>query len=123
MRRSRPWTIGAAILLSLGLAACGGTQADTPAASREAADAELVITATNYQFDQPEYHIKAGESVRIILEAKGNHGLEVKELGLKLDPNQTEQVITPDKPGTYEFFCTIMCGPGHKDMRAKLIVD
>lgn len=110
-------------MLGLGLTACGGTQPDTPAAGTEAADAELVIKATNYQFDQPEYHIKAGESVRVILDATGNHGLQVKELGLKLDPNQTEQVITPDKPGTYEFSCTIMCGPGHKDMQAKLIVD
>ncbi|WP_237096567.1 cupredoxin domain-containing protein [Paenibacillus dendritiformis] len=121
MRRRMRWTIGAAILLHLGLTACGGPQ--VPAAATESADAELVIQATNYQFDQPEYHIKAGESVRVILEAKGNHGLEVKELGLKLDPNQTDQVIKPDKPGTYEFYCTILCGPGHKDMRAKLIVD
>ncbi|MBN3523077.1 cupredoxin domain-containing protein [Paenibacillus apiarius] len=125
MKRSSLWTLSSFfIIMIVLLVACGGNkEQNSPASASASADTELVIQATNYKFDQPEYRIKAGEPVRIVLDSSGNHGLAVKELGLSLDPNTKEQVITPEKPGTYEFQCTIMCGPGHRDMKAVLIVE
>ena len=125
MKRSSLWTLSSLfIIMIVLLVACGGNKKQNSQASASvAADTELVITATNYKFDQSEYRIKAGESVRIVLDSTGNHGLAVKELGLALDPINKEQVITPEKPGTYEFQCTIMCGPGHRDMKSMLIVE
>ncbi|MCE5172000.1 cupredoxin domain-containing protein [Paenibacillus profundus] len=125
MKRSSLWTLSSLfIIMIVLLVACGGNKEQNSQASASVAvDTELVITATNYKFDQSEYRIKAGESVRIVLDSTGNHGLAVKELGLALDPNNKEQVIAPEKPGTYEFQCTIMCGPGHRDMKSMLIVE
>ncbi len=31
-------------------------------------------------------------------------------------------VVVPKKPGKYEGLCTVYCGPGHAEMRMKLIV-
>ncbi|UHA72320.1 cupredoxin domain-containing protein [Paenibacillus sp. 481] len=119
--------IGFAVLtLALALSACSsGKQTDSQSKSNsnDSAAKQVVIKASNYKFDQAEYRVKVGEPVKFVLESSGNHGLSVKELDLNLDPNSTSQVVTPDKAGTYEFICTIMCGPGHKDMVAKIIVE
>jgi len=115
-------TITAAMLaLALAITACGSQQ-ESSAESTETAANEIVIQAVNYKFDQEEYRIKAGEPIKVVLKSTGNHGLEIDELGLKLTPQNTSQVITP-KAGTYDFECTILCGSGHNDMKAKLIVE
>jgi cytochrome c oxidase subunit 2 len=127
----KKWTLLAfLVIFTVVLSACGssGSNDSDDAASAGQDDAnvsnEIVIKATTFEFDQPEYRIKKGETVRIVLEnEKGVHGLEVKDLNLKLDNKTTSQVITPTKTGEFPFVCTIMCGPGHADMTAKLIVE
>ncbi len=32
-------------------------------------------------------------------------------------------LVAPDSPGEYEVECTVKCGPGHDDMKMKLIVQ
>lgn len=113
--------LAAMLTLAAVLAACSSQQDDAGADSSTMATSELTIKAVNYQFDQAEYHVKAGEPVKITLDSKGNHGIEIKELDVKLSPSRKSQVITP-KAGTYEFVCTILCGSGHSDMQARLIV-
>jgi cytochrome c oxidase subunit 2 len=83
----------------------------------------LKITATSFNFDEKEYHVKAGTSYKIKFANKlGNHGAEVKELGIELSKDAPEVEYTFDKPGTYELHCSIMCGQGHADMISKIIV-
>lgn len=97
-----------------------------PGASPEniTAEEEITITATNYSFDQEEYHLKKGVPVKIIFSNKsGNHGILVPGLELRLDAKAPSQVIIPEKAGTYEMTCAIMCGSGHSSMSAKLIVE
>ncbi|AIQ51659.1 cupredoxin domain-containing protein [Paenibacillus sp. FSL R7-0331] len=110
------------------LAACGSVQENSsaPGASPEniTAEEEITITATNYSFDQEEYHLKKGVPVKIIFSNKsGNHGILVPGLELRLDAKAPSQVIIPEKAGTYEMTCAIMCGSGHSSMSAKLIVE
>lgn len=125
-----------AILLStaliLILAACGSANGNpnasvnnTGAASPEiTAEEEIVIKATNYSFDQEEYHLKKGVPVKIIFENEsGNHGILVPELKLRLDAKTSSQVIVPGEAGTFEMTCAIMCGSGHSAMSAKVIVE
>lgn len=112
----------ATLSLAAALAACGSQQDDSGTDSSQAASSEVTIKAVNYKFDQSEYHVKAGEPVKLILDSIGNHGIEIKELDLKLTPSHKSQVITP-KAGTYEFSCSILCGSGHTDMQAVLIVE
>lgn len=118
-----PLALAAALAaLAIVTAACSSQQAEDAANAQ--VDKEMIIKASNYTFDSSEYRVKAGETVRFILESSsGNHGIHIKEIGLKLDPNKNSQIVTPKEKGSYPFECTILCGPGHKDMTATLIVE
>jgi Heme/copper-type cytochrome/quinol oxidases, subunit 2 len=83
-----------------------------------------VEASQDFVFDQKEYHVKAGEPVRLILKNKsGLHGLAIKELNIDLQGATLTQDVTFDKPGTYEMHCSVMCGTGHADMKSVLIVE
>jgi cytochrome c oxidase subunit II len=117
------------ILCLLILSACSGgnetsTAPDGAAENTVTAEDELIITATNYSFDQKEYHLKKGVPVKIVFKnEEGNHGVLVPELELRLDGKTSSRVITPEEAGTFEMTCAIMCGSGHSSMSAKVIVE
>lgn len=120
-----------AMALLLTLAACGGGGSDkgssgSNAAAVETSEAnatELVIVASNFEFDKDEYVVKSGEPIDFKIEnASGYHGYEIKGLGINIEPGKEKQ-YTINQPGEYEIVCSIMCGPGHNDMVAKLIVE
>ncbi|WP_199615597.1 cupredoxin domain-containing protein [Paenibacillus alkalitolerans] len=123
-----------AVTLVGALTACGGGQPssgeaaeDTAAAEGEGAEGsgatvDVNVTATDFKFDQPEYRVKAGDTVNLTFaSSQGNHGLKINGLEIELADGQSS-TFTPDK-GEYELECSIMCGTGHKDMVAKLIVE
>jgi cytochrome c oxidase subunit II len=84
----------------------------------------LKITATSFNFDKPEYHVKAGTNYKVKFSNKlGKHGVEVNGIPLELSEDSPEAEITFDKPGTYDMHCSIMCGQGHGGMVAKIIVE
>ncbi|OMD92621.1 cytochrome C oxidase subunit II [Paenibacillus odorifer] len=122
-----------AILLSMvfviALTACGNNNdsaaGNTNTAEPEIeAETELIITATNYSFDQEEYHLKKGVPVKIIFKNDdGNHGILIPEFELQLNEKKSSKVIVPEKAGTFEMTCSIMCGSGHSGMRATIIVE
>jgi len=84
----------------------------------------LKIEASNYEFNEKEYHVKAGEPVRILLKNKsGFHGVEIKGMDVNLNQEKTQADVTFDKPGQYELHCSVLCGTGHADMKSVLIVE
>lgn len=84
----------------------------------------LRIKATNFEFDQAEYKVKAGTNYKVkYSNTLGNHGVEFVGLGIELNKDTPETEVTFDKPGTYEMHCSIMCGQGHSTMISKLIVE
>lgn len=126
----RRWGLRLSIVLVLILSACGGNTGNTDNSANGAADAgitaeeELVISATNYSFDQQEYHLKKGVPVKIIFKNEsGNHGILVPELELQLNSKESSKIIVPEEAGTYEMICSIMCGSGHSGMKATVIVE
>lgn len=126
----RKSAMAGSLLLALLLTACGANgngnsgSANNAAASNLTADEEIVITATNYSFDQPEYRIKQGVPVKItFVNESGNHGILIPEMKLRLDAKNSSKVVLPEKAGTYEMTCAIMCGSGHSGMTAKIIVE
>jgi cytochrome c oxidase subunit 2 len=128
MKKTMAWL--AACMLILVLAACGGNKQSADSGSSGESDAgvtaseELVIKASNYEFDQPEYHLKKGVPVNIVYEnVNGNHGILVPELNLQLDTKNSSKVITPDKVGEFEMSCSVFCGSGHSSMISKIIVE
>jgi len=127
MKKGITWL--AACMLILVLTACGGAKQSTESGSNGSdaevtASEELVIKASNYEFDQPEYHLKKGVPVNIVYEnVNGNHGMLVPELNLQLDTKNSSKVITPDKVGEFEMSCSVFCGSGHSSMISKIIVE
>ncbi|MGM1048535.1 MAG: cytochrome C oxidase subunit II [Bacillota bacterium] len=117
-------------MLLLLLAACGGDKEAAPTNGTGVTDtgvapeAELVISGSNYQFDQPEYTLKKGVPVKITFKnEEGNHGVLIPVLNLQLNSKNNTAVVTPDKTGEFDISCSIMCGPGHTKMISKLIIE
>ncbi|MBR2566435.1 MAG: cytochrome C oxidase subunit II [Paenibacillus sp.] len=122
MKKGMTWL--AACMLILVLAACGSTKGSEASEPEATASEQLVIKASNYEFDQPEYRLKKGVPVKIVYEnVNGNHGLLVPELNLQLDTQKSSKVITPDKTGEFEMSCSVFCGSGHSSMISKIIVE
>ncbi|OAS16972.1 cupredoxin domain-containing protein [Paenibacillus oryzisoli] len=102
------------------------TSAASPAATTKAATGgqQVVLKATNFEFDKTEYRIKKGESVTITLEnSQGIHGASIKEFNINLNNGNKTVTFTPDKAGSFPITCSIMCGSGHASMKTTLIVE
>jgi cytochrome c oxidase subunit 2 len=133
MHMLRKASVLCTIALSLILTACSsnnssGNASGSPggdnARNSLTAEEEITITATNYSFDQTEYHLKKGVPVKIIFKNEsGNHGILVPGMKLRLDARDSSRVILPGEAGTFEMTCAIMCGSGHGQMSAKIIVE
>ena len=85
------------------------------------------ITLSRYAFSPERIEVRLGERVRLnVVSADGIHGLQVKELGLKVRipaGGRTVTVeVTPKKTGTFLITCSEYCGSGHGRMNARLIV-
>ncbi|NOU64332.1 cytochrome C oxidase subunit II [Paenibacillus sp. LMG 31461] len=127
--------MGLAVLIAI--TACGNKDSKTtpaattqttttPAATTKAAAGgqEVVLKATNFQFDKTEYRIKKGESVTITLDnSQGIHGASIKEFNINLNNGNKTATFTPDKTGSFPITCSIMCGSGHANMKTTLIVE
>lgn len=98
----------------------------SPAATTKAATGgqQVVLKATNFQFDKTEYHVKKGESVTITLDnSQGVHGAAIKEFNINLNNGNKTVTFTPDKAGSFPINCSVMCGTGHATMKTTLIVE
>src|SRR5690625_3398307 len=50
------------------------------------ANNDIEIKATNFEFDQAEYTVKAGEEVKIsLVNEEGSHGIAIDDLDVKID--------------------------------------
>ncbi|TVY11544.1 hypothetical protein [Paenibacillus cremeus] len=113
-----------ACLLGTGVLFQNITARQAEMAHEATAGPTLKFTAANYHFDQPEYTVKAGEKVTVsLLNKEGLHAVEIVGTNVKLDNNNKSMEYTFDKPGTYEVHCALPCGPGHADMKTKLVVQ
>jgi cytochrome c oxidase subunit II len=115
------------VALVLAIAACGNKETAAEPKATGAAQTigqAVTIKATNFKFDQTEYHVKKGEPVTITLDnSQGMHGASIKDFKVNLS-NETKTVtFTPDKAGSFPINCSVMCGSGHANMKSTLIVE
>lgn len=97
--------------------------------------ASFTIKAANEKFSPSTITVKAGQTVKLKINAKKDndkitsegyvHSWTVKELDI--DFMLTEGVnnvsfVAPDTPGTYKIECTVECGGNHEYMTGKLVV-
>jgi cytochrome c oxidase subunit II len=85
------------------------------------------VVMKKYTFDPPIIKVKSGDTVELeVSTADVQHGFSVPQLGIR-------EAIQPGKPATITFQapakgeygveCSIICGPHHDDMQAKLVVE
>lgn len=125
----KKWLSFASVLaLAFMLAACGsnngGDKGKEEVVDLGPATSEVVITASNWQFDQEEYKIKAGEVVDLTLKSvEGVHGVNIVKSKFPEIKNNKSVTVKFDEPGTYDIICSVPCGTGHATMKSKLIVE
>ncbi len=87
---------------------------------------EFSMTAKKWEFTPATITVNKGDKVKLSIKSLDvNHGFAISEFNVntKLVPGETEMVeFTADKSGTFTFFCNVICGAGHSDMRGTLIV-
>jgi heme/copper-type cytochrome/quinol oxidase subunit 2 len=94
------------------------------------------VEASMSGFDQKEIHVKAGRPVTIRLtsldnshhtDGGGKHQWAVDELGVEViaQPESSNTItFTPDKAGTYTFYCDICCGGrANPTMNGQIVVE
>lgn len=121
------------LVIVLSLAACSPSnqQSATPAQQQTAAVATIArvipVTSENWKFTPNVITVKKGEKVQLqVTGISGTHGFAIPDLGINIPvaPGQTVTIDLPtDTVGTYAFFCSIPCGPGHFDMKGQVVIE
>lgn len=123
--------IAAIALLVLVLAGCT-TQEDTTGNVVAENSGEFVkefsFDAFNFDFKTNNVQINKGDKVRIKLtSSSGTHGISIPDLGINIPPVSPgqEQVVefVAEQSGEFEYYCNIMCGPGHHTMRSSFTIQ
>jgi cytochrome c oxidase subunit 2 len=88
---------------------------------------EFSMTAKQWSFDPEVITVKQGDKVKLKINSVDvTHGFALPDFNVKVDlvPNKEEMVeFVADKKGEFTFFCSVMCGDGHRDMKGKLVVE
>jgi cytochrome c oxidase subunit 2 len=106
---------------------------DVEAARPGAAEVHVVARQFFYTFQYPDgrrelgqLHVLAGRPVKLEMTSEDViHGFFIPDYRIKQDilpGTYTYLWLSPDRPGTYDIFCTQYCGVGHSTMRAQLVV-
>lgn len=87
----------------------------------------MQIQASNFAFTPTQLTAKKGEKVRLqISGTSGIHGVAIPGLSInvRVEAGQTVSVDVPtDQVGSFDVFCSIPCGPGHRDMKATVVIQ
>lgn len=105
----------------------GWGRSATTTESRPAADAaEVTVEAGDLWFRPDTIDLTAGTTTNLTVRNRGAlfHDLTIPALDVKIEVEpgaSTTVAVTPDTPGTYEFFCSV---PGHSaaGMRGDVVV-
>ena len=85
------------------------------------------VIAKQWEFDPGEIRVRQGDKVELNIKSIDvAHGFALPDFGIneKLEPNKEVKVeFVADKKGTFNFWCNVLCGEGHSEMRGKLIVE
>lgn len=86
----------------------------------------IPVTAELWKFTPNVIQAQQGkETVLQITGISGTHGFSVPELGINatIIQGQTVSVALPtDKPGAFDFRCSVPCGIGHQDMKGQIVI-
>ena len=87
----------------------------------------ISVVAKKFEYSPSEIKLKLGETV--VLEfisqdvVMGFNAPDFKTRADIIPGVKTRVSLTPDKVGTFPFYCDIFCGSGHEDMTGVIIVS
>ncbi|GAB4577467.1 MAG: hypothetical protein Fur0022_01980 [Anaerolineales bacterium] len=135
-QRRRTFAFALIVVVVLGLAGYLLQAAFFKPAPPPMAGNVIDVTADMGGFDQDEIRVKVGEPVTIRLtsldnshhtDGGGKHQWAVDELGVSIvapPEGSNFATFTPDRPGTYTFYCDICCGGrANPTMQGTLVVE
>ena len=113
--------LGLLALLCVGLVVCS-------CAKKEAAQATHIgVTMRRFAIEPDVIRVKQGENVVLDVSSKDvQHGFGVEQLGIDepIQPGKPAHIrLDTSKKGEFDVACSIICGPGHNDMTAKIVVE
>ena len=87
----------------------------------------IPVTARQWAYEPAQIMLQLNEPVILELtSADVHHGFNLPDFGVRADviPGQKARVkVTPDKQGTFAFFCDYYCGTGHEGMQGEVVVE
>lgn len=93
-----------------------------PIENQPTANGEMVdIIAENWTFDKDSYVVPAGEITVNLKNIEGFHGIQIDGTDVSIEGDGS--FTTTLEPGEYTIFCSIICGTGHSNMVATLVVE
>lgn len=91
------------------------------------AGTHLQVTMRKFQIEPSVIRVKQGEKVVLDVSTKDvEHGFEVEDMGINepIQPGRPAEIpVDTSKKGEFSVACSIVCGPGHDNMAAKIIVE
>jgi plastocyanin len=101
------------------------SEADTATAS-SAGVKEFKVEANNFKFTPSAIEVNKGDKVRLLVTSKDvTHGIAIPEYGINERLPVGEEVViefTADNSGSFNTFCSVACGHGHRDMKGMIVV-
>jgi heme/copper-type cytochrome/quinol oxidase subunit 2 len=92
-----------------------------------APDRTVALTVSREGFQPREIVVRKGETVRLAIKsADGEHCFAVDELRVEkrvLPGRATTVDVTPDKAGTFPFYCCLETGAAGEKQRGRLVVS
>ena len=87
----------------------------------------IPVTAELWKWTPNVIQAKQGEVVTLqVTGVSGTHGFSVPALGINetIFTGKTVNIPLPTgTAGTFDFACSIQCGPGHNDMKGQIVIE
>jgi cytochrome c oxidase subunit II len=122
---STPPMILLSVMITLGMA--GPSLIGQEKTSAAGGGAPITMSARKYEFSPNVIRVKQGDHVKLVITAMDrDHGFKLPAYGLNqrlVKGVATTVEFTADRPGTFPFECSVVCGLGHRRMKGQLIVE
>lgn len=85
------------------------------------------VSMRKFAIEPAVIRVKQGSNVVLHVSTQDvQHGFQVPELGINqpIQPGRPAEIlIDTSRKGQFAVACSIICGPGHDDMQAKIVVE
>ncbi len=114
------YSLKLSLALLLPLLASGCQQTSAPAR-------HIAVSMKKYSITPAEIRVRKGETIQFeVITEDVQHGFTVTALGINEAVNPGRPAVflyEATKQGSFVVECGIICGSGHEDMRARIIVE